>query len=157
MTKIDLAFIEEFTLDERALHREDQPWISVEEGVSTQFLRLDRVGGGWVEVARMSPGAAVNRHRHFGQVIAYTLEGEWRYLERDWVARPGTLIWEPPGDVHTLEAGPKGMTTLFIIEGSVQYFDENDRIIDEDDVHKGAKLYFDHCREAGIEPSDIVY
>src|SRR4051812_18399367 len=110
MTDIDLSFIEEFTLDEKALHSEDQPWIPVDEGISTQFLRLNRVNGSWIEVTRMAPGAAVNRHRHFGQVIAYTLEGEWRYLEREWLARPGTLIWEPPGDIHTLEAGPNGMT-----------------------------------------------
>ena len=30
------------------------------------------------------------------------MRGHWRYLEHDWVAKPGTFIYEPAGEAHTL-------------------------------------------------------
>ena len=55
---------------------------------------------------------------------AFTLKGSWRYLEHDWVAGEGTFVYEPPGEIHTLEADPKtGMTTFFVTRGALIYTD----------------------------------
>ena len=42
------------------------------------------------------------------------LEGSWYYAEKDWVARAGMMVWEPPGDIHTLMCGEEGTVTLFV-------------------------------------------
>lgn len=144
-------------LPDRAIDAESLPWVPFTEGGDFRPLRFDLVTGGWVEITRMQPGAGVSRHRHVGSVLGYCLEGSWRYLERDWVARPGTLIFEPPGDVHTLETGPEGMTTLFVINGSIQYLDDDDRLVGEDTVHSILMTYIEHCRHTGTEVLDLRY
>jgi 2-deoxy-D-gluconate 3-dehydrogenase len=75
-------------------------------------------------------------------------------LERDWVARPGTLIYEPPGDIHTLVVDEESgyMITLFVLEGSVQYMDDDDNLLYQDDVFSKMERYLTFCREQGIEP-----
>jgi hypothetical protein len=92
-------------------------------------------------------GGIIGRHRHRGSVIAMTLEGSWRYLEYDWVARPGSYILESPGVIHTLSAGP-GMKTFFAINGTLEFFDEADRLTQVQDVFWAINCYLHHCRRA---------
>jgi hypothetical protein len=78
--------IEELGLSDRAIHSDELPWVPQGERAWFKPLRFDLTSGRWV-----------NRHRHTGgQVMGYCIEGSWRYLERDWVARSGTLVYEPP-------------------------------------------------------------
>src|SRR5262249_36936841 len=51
------------------------------------------------------PGAMVGTHYHVGTVHDYTMRSHWLYLEHDWIARPGTYMYEPAGEVHTLVIG----------------------------------------------------
>ena len=102
----------------------------------------------------------VNRHRHSGgQVLGYCIQGSWRYLERDWVAWPVTFVHEAPGDMHTLvlEEGNEEMQTLFILEGVVQYLDDNDTVVSQDEVFSKLERYLRHCHENNIEPKDLRY
>src|ERR671911_217235 len=77
----------------------------------------------------------------------------------EWVARPGTLVYEPPGDIHTLvvDEGVEEMQTLFVLEGTVQYIDDNDDLIYQDDVFSKLERYLKFCDEQGIEPQDLRY
>ena len=104
---------------------------------------------------KVTGGGRVNRHRHSGgQVLGYVLQGSWRYLERDWVARPGTFVYEPPGDIHTLVVDDaEEMQTLFLLEGVVQYLDDADQVIAQDDVFTKLERYLAFCRREGIEPA----
>ena len=43
------------------------------------------------------------RHHHSGTVIVYTLEGKWKYKEHDWVAGPGSIVYETASSTHKLE------------------------------------------------------
>jgi 2,4'-dihydroxyacetophenone dioxygenase len=55
------------------------------------------------------------------------MRGHWRYLEHDWVAKPGTFIYEPAGEAHTLvitDDSPEPALILFIVEGSLIYLDK---------------------------------
>jgi 2,4'-dihydroxyacetophenone dioxygenase len=91
--------------------------------------------------------------------MGFCLKGSWHYLERDWVARPGTLVYEPPGDIHTLVVDERveEMQTLFILEGTVQYIDDKDDLIYQDDVFSKLERYLKFCDEQGIEPQDLRY
>ena len=64
---------------------------------------------------------------------------------------------EPPGDIHTLMAGPEGMTTLFVTDGVLQFFDADDRLDHEDNVFSRYQGYIDHCRDHGLEPVDLAF
>jgi 2,4'-dihydroxyacetophenone dioxygenase len=72
------------------------------------------------------------------------------------VARAGMVVWEPPGDIHTLISS-EGTVTMFVLEGALLYVDEQDNIVGHDDVLSHMKLYVDYCRSQGIEPLDLDY
>ena len=75
-----------------------------------------------------------------------------------WVStKPGMMIWEPPGDVHTLVTGEEGTTTLFFMDGPLFYIDETDKPVAFDDVLTFTKMYHDYCASQGIEPVDLDY
>src|SRR2546423_10888493 len=66
-------------------------------------------------------------HYHVGTVHGYTMRGHWRYLEHDWIAKPGTYIYEPAGEAHTLvitEDSPEPMIMLFVVGGGLIYLDK---------------------------------
>lgn len=146
-------------LPDRAVDAEKLPWVPQGERVWFKPLRFDLSNGKWVNLLKITGGGKVNRHRHSGgQVMGYVLQGGWRYLERDWVARPGTFVYEPPGDIHTLvvDAGEE-MQTLFLLEGVVQYLDDADQVIYQDDVFTKLERYLKYCHETGIPPVDLCY
>jgi hypothetical protein len=91
-------------------------------------------------------------------VIGYNIQGKWRYEGREWVAAPGTFIFEPPGDIHTLITEDEEVLTLFILGGSLQYFDENNQIIGQDDIYSVLKKYRDYCGLHRIQiRDDLIY
>jgi 2,4'-dihydroxyacetophenone dioxygenase len=49
------------------------------------------------------------------------------------------------------------MITLFFLEGSVQYMDDDDNLLYQDDVFSKMERYLTFCREQGIEPQDLRY
>lgn len=154
-----LETILEWGLPDKAIQPERIPWVPQGERVWFRPLRFDLTHGRWVNVLKVTRGGRLNRHRHSGgQVQGYCLSGSWRYLERDWVAKPGTFIYEPPGDIHTLvvEEGEE-MQTLFLIEGVVQYLDDDDNVVSQDDVFAKLERYRNFCRAQGIEPIDLCY
>lgn len=149
----------EWGLPDRAIDAESLPWVPQGERVWFKPLRFDLAAGRWVNLLKITGGGKVNRHRHSGgQVLGFCLKGRWHYLERDWVARPGTFVYEPPGDIHTLVVDPgEEMQTLFLLEGVVQYLDDDDNVIYQDDVFTKLERYRKYCQEQGIEPQDLCY
>ena len=87
-----------------ALHRsEDElPFVTLEEGVEMQVLQIDIPNGLWVIRSRFQPGTRVQKHKHTGQVFAFTLSGSWKYEEYDDVNTAGSYLFEPAGSIHTL-------------------------------------------------------
>jgi 2,4'-dihydroxyacetophenone dioxygenase len=146
-------------LPDRAIQFDELPWVPQGDRVWFKPLRFDLANGRWVNVLKITGGGKVNRHRHSGgQVLGYCLQGSWHYLEREWVARPGTFVYEPPGDIHTLVVDEaEEMQTLFLLEGVVQYLDDEDNVIYQDDVFTKLERYLQYCRSEGIEPQDLRY
>ena len=94
----------------------------------------------WVK----SPGC-LGRHRHRGVVTAMTLEGTWRYDEYDWVAKPGDFVKEHPGVIHTLYSDT-GCKVNFTLHSSLEFYDEQDELLDIMDVFSFLDLYIEHCK-----------
>ncbi len=154
-----LATIMELGLPDQAIQSDELPWVPQGERVWFKPLRFDLANGRWVNLLKVTGGGKVNRHRHSGgQVLGYCIQGSWHYLEREWVAKPGTFVYEPPGDIHTLVVDDaEEMLTLFILEGVVQYLDDDDNLIYQDDVFTKMERYLNFCKAEGIEPQDLRY
>ncbi len=146
-------------LPDQAIDSEALPWVPQGERVWFKPLRFDLANGRWVNLLKVTGGGRVNRHRHAGgQVLGYCIQGSWRYLEREWVARPGTFVYEPPGDIHTLVVDPaQDMITLFLPEGVIQYLDDADNVIAQDDVFSKLERYLAYCRREGVTPLDLRF
>ena len=105
----------------------DRLWVPYADGVWFQPCHFNVTSGGFSVVLKGLPGSMVGTHYHVGTVHGYTIRGHWRYLEHDWVAKPGTYIYEPAGEAHTLvitEDSPEAMVTVFVIGGALIYLDK---------------------------------
>jgi 2,4'-dihydroxyacetophenone dioxygenase len=145
-------------LPDRAIDVEAIPWVPQGDHIWFKPYRFDLSTGTWINL-RIARGGQINRHRHSGgAVLGYCLKGSWHYPERDWIARPGTLVYEPPGDIHTLVVlGDEEMQTLFQVSGILQYLDDQDNVIGMDDVFTKMERYRRFCRENGIAEVDLCY
>ena len=106
---------------------DDGPWVPYADGVWIQPCSFNVTTGGFSVVLKGLPGAKLGVHYHVGIVRGFTMRGHWRYLEHEWVARPGTFIYEPAGEAHTLvitEDSPEPALILFMVEGGLVYLDK---------------------------------
>ena len=81
----------------------------------------------------------------------------WHYLEHDWVAREGSYIFEPAGEVHTLVVpsdAPEPMVTFFVLQGGLVYVDDvkSGRFTGYDDGFTLLELAREHYRQVGLDP-----
>lgn len=118
----------DFTVDvNQAYMANEENWVPYVEGV--HFLPLwfgTRSQPGFANILRVRPGKQLNPHFHPTGVFGFTLSGSWRYLEHGWVATPGTFLWEPPGEAHTLVVDASAlepMVTYFVSLGGLIYID----------------------------------
>jgi len=72
---------------------DDRLWVPYAEGVWIQPCCFNVTSGGFSVLLKGLPGAKLGTHYHVGTVHGYTLRGHWRYLEHDWIAKPGTYIF----------------------------------------------------------------
>jgi 2,4'-dihydroxyacetophenone dioxygenase len=101
-------------------------WVPYAEGVWIQPCCFDLTAGGFAILLKGLPGAQLGVHYHAATVRGYTLRGHWRYLEHDWIAKPGTFIYEPAGEAHTLvvtDDSPEPAEVYFDVKGAVIFLD----------------------------------
>lgn len=133
------------------------PWVPQAEGVSFRPLRICPEKGSWTNLLRVSRRGMINLHRHLAPVEAWVVQGQWRYLERDWVARPGTYIFEPAGDVHTLATvGNEEMITLFVMHGPIEYIGDDGETLFVETAETKLTRYADYCAVNGIPLAPII-
>jgi 2,4'-dihydroxyacetophenone dioxygenase len=136
----------------------ESPYIPFVPNVFIRHLAFDVRNNYAVNILWVKQGGKLGRHRHRGAVTACTLEGSWRYLEYDWVARPGSYVRESPGVTHTLVSDdPNGMKTMFFLNGSLEFYDDNDILINTIDVFWFINHYVSYCREHGIKVNDKLW
>jgi quercetin dioxygenase-like cupin family protein len=131
------------------------------EGVDLQLLQADVEGGFFVVRIRFAPGTLLPPHKHTGAVRAYTLSGEWSYLE--YVDAPpnraGSYLYEPPGSVHTLKVADhvEGATDVFfVIEGAMLILDQAGNVGAVLDAASHARDWPVALREQGDPVPEII-
>jgi len=139
---------------------DDRLWVPYADGVWIQPCWFNVTSGGFSVVLKGLPGAKLGTHYHVGTVHGYTMRGHWRYLEHDWIAKPGTYIYEPAGEAHTLvitEDSPGPMMAFFVVEGGLIYLDKptNGAFAAYEDGFTLLELTRKYYREAGLDVREL--
>ncbi|PPE75315.1 cupin [Solimonas fluminis] len=140
---------------------ESLPWVPFtpySPDVLLKYIKLDPVRGEMVVLLKAPGGMQMPRHHHTGTVIVYTLSGQWKYREHDWVATPGSVVYETASTEHTPVAMPEGgeVLALNIIVGELVYLDQEDRVIAIENWKTSMQRYLAYCQANGIEPQDLT-
>src|SRR5271163_4551787 len=136
----------------------ESPWVPFNENSAIRHLAFDVRSNMYANVLWVKQGGVLGRHRHNGRVFGYTLEGSWRYLEYDWVAKAGSYVRESPGVTHTLVSDdPNGMKTMFFMNGSLEFRDDDDNLLETLDVFWFIDHYVSHCRKHGIKLNENLW
>jgi 2,4'-dihydroxyacetophenone dioxygenase len=147
----------------RTIHRAeaDLPFVRAGNGTSLQLLQVDLAVGIWIVRTRFDAGTTLQRHRHTGHVLAFTLSGSWYYEESpDEVSIAGSYLYEPAGSVHTLHV-PDANTSVtdvwFSIHGANLNLDEADDVDSVVDAHTILRDYVALCADQhGITDPPVI-
>jgi quercetin dioxygenase-like cupin family protein len=144
-----------------ALHRaeKDLPFVVFQEGVDFQLLQVDLEAGLWVIRALFKPGVTIQRHKHTGEVFAFTIKGSWKYLEYPEVNTAGSYLYEPAGSIHTLHV-PDTNTEItdvwFAIRGANLNLDEEGKVESVLDAGAVLEIYMALCEASGHGRADVI-
>jgi hypothetical protein len=147
---------DKYALEEGYINDDSTPWVPFVPNVFIKHLTFDVRTSSAANVLWVQEGGVLGRHRHRGPVSGYVLEGSWRYMEYDWVARRGDFVRESPGRSHTLYS-ERGMKTMFWLNGPLEFLDEEDRVLESVDVFWFIDHYESHCKANGIEINERLY
>jgi quercetin dioxygenase-like cupin family protein len=144
-----------------SLHRAegDLPFVPYQEGVVFQLLQVNVEGGLWVIRVRFEPGVTIQRHRHTGEVFAFTVSGSWRYLEYPDINTAGSYLFEPAGAIHTLHvpATNKEVTDVwFAIRGANLNLDGAGNVETVLDAATVLEIYRAQCKAGGFAAPRVI-
>ena len=130
-------------------------------GVSLQLLHADVESATFAVRIRFAPGVQLPPHHHTGSVYAYTLAGEWCYLEYPDTpaSTAGSYLFEPPGAVHTLKVadhndGPTDV--VFVVTGAMLILDDDRNVIAVLDAASHLRDWPVALREQGKNVPELI-
>jgi len=139
---------------QQAIPDDERVWVPQAKDVWFRPLLLNTVTGSWCNLLRVRKSGVLSRHIHPSWVTGLVLKGAWRYLEHDWVAREGSFVYEPPGEIHTLVvdevADAPEMITFFNIHGAMVYLDEHGVVTAYEDVFSKIDMCRKHYESCGL-------
>ncbi|MDR5818370.1 MULTISPECIES: 2,4'-dihydroxyacetophenone dioxygenase family protein [unclassified Caballeronia] len=146
------------------LNDADLPWVPFtpySERVLVKYFKLDPVRGEVIALMKAPPRGEMPRHRHTGTVIVHTVQGRWKYREHDWIAAPGSIVYETAGSSHTPEAladdaAQDDIVTLNIIQGELLFVNERGQVLASENWKTGWDRYAAYCQANGIEARDLT-
>ena len=135
-----------------AIPVDERVWVPQAPDVWFRPLLLNTVSGGWCNLLRVRKSGVLSRHRHPMMVVGYVIKGKWFYREHDWVATEGSFVYEPPGEVHTLEvpADCVEMITFFNIQGAMIYLNDANEQTGYEDVWTKIEMCRAHYAANGL-------
>ena len=112
--------------------------------------------GIWVVENIFQAGYPVPRHRHTGQIWAFTSSGAWKYKEYGFVNTAGSFLYEPAGSVHTLTCIEDDTRVWFQMYGCNLNLDADGKV---DSVSDGAgtlQAYYALCEAQGLARPNVL-
>jgi 2,4'-dihydroxyacetophenone dioxygenase len=138
----------------QAIPDDERVWVPQAPDVWFRPLLLNTVTGSWCNLLRVRKSGVLSKHIHPSWVTGYVIKGAWRYLEHDWIAKAGSFVYEPPGEIHTLVVddvvGENEMITQFNIHGAMIYLDENGKTTGYEDVFTKIAMCRQYYTEVGL-------
>jgi 2,4'-dihydroxyacetophenone dioxygenase len=130
-------------------------------GVALQLLHADVEAGTFAVRIRFQPGVQLPPHHHTGVVFAYTISGEWSYLEYpdSPPSRGGSYLYEPPGTAHTLKVADHNedvTDVVFVITGAMLILDEAGAVVAVLDAASHMRDWPAALREQGKPVPEII-
>src|SRR6476469_7860859 len=124
-------------VDTAVIDGESLPWVPLApytDDILLKYFKLDPIRGEWIVLMKSPLNVALPKHMHTGTVMVYTIEGKWKYKEHDWVAGPGSVVFETAASTHTPEVvstgGGSGYVVLLVqVNGDLLFVDENDNVL----------------------------
>jgi len=136
----------------------DSPWVPFGEGAAIKHLAFDVRQNLFSNILWVKGPGVIGTHLHRGTITMVCLEGSVRYLEYDWVASPGGLILEVPGESHTLVSDhPHGCKLFGWMQGPIEFYDDQANLVDTADVWWFINHYETYCRDNGIAINPKLY
>ncbi|MCJ1887313.1 2,4'-dihydroxyacetophenone dioxygenase family protein [Pseudomonas sp. LA21] len=139
------------------------PWVPFTpyaDNVFLKYFKLDPIRGEIITLMKAPIDMQLPKHHHSGTVIVYTLEGQWKYKEHDWIAGPGSIVYETAASTHQPEVVTTGDTeyvlTLVIVTGDLVFVDEHDKVLAIENWKTALQRYLHYCEANGIEPKDLT-
>jgi 2,4'-dihydroxyacetophenone dioxygenase len=138
----------------QAIPDDERVWVPQAPDVWFRPLLLNTVTGSWCNLLRVRKSGVLSKHIHPSWVTGYVIKGAWRYLEHDWIAKAGSFVYEPPGEIHTLVVddvvGENEMITQFNIHGAIIYLDDNGKTTGYEDVFTKIEMCRKHYIDVGL-------
>ena len=150
-------------VDTAVIDGESLPWVPFTpyaENVLMKYFKLDPIRGEIVVLMKAPLEMQLPKHHHTGTVMVYTLEGKWKYKEHDWVAVPGSVVYETAASTHTPEVvtdGAGGYAVMLVqMFGDLLFVDDKDNIVAQENWKTALHRYLAYCEQHGIKPKDLT-
>ncbi|WP_434106199.1 2,4'-dihydroxyacetophenone dioxygenase family protein [Paraburkholderia caffeinilytica] len=129
-------------------------------GLKFQLLMADVENAVFAVHIKFPPGIQLPPHHHTGAVHAYTLSGEWGYLEypESW-SKAGSYLYEPPGSAHTLKVADHNTeetSVFFVIHGAMLILDASGKVASVLDAASHIKDWAKALSEEGKPVPKII-
>ncbi|MCP5396362.1 MAG: 2,4'-dihydroxyacetophenone dioxygenase family protein [Sphingomonadaceae bacterium] len=136
----------------------DSPWVPFGDNAAIKHLAFDVRQNLFSNILWVKKPGAIGTHLHRGTITMVCLEGSVRYLEYDWVATPGGLILETPGESHTLVTDhPDGCKLFGWMQGPIEFYNADASHAMTADVWWYIDHYESYCKENGIAINPKLY
>lgn len=146
-------------IDASIVQDDESPWVPFapySDQIFVKYFKLDPVHGESVALLKAPANIVMPTHYHGGSVIVYTIKGSWSYIEHDWIAKEGSVIYETAGGVHTPRTYDEETITLNIVRGDSEYRDDNGNKLALENWQSHLKRYLDYCEANGLKPLDLT-
>ena len=128
-------------VDTAVIDGESLPWVPMTpytDKILLKYFKLDPIRGEWIVLMKVPPGVQLH----------------------DWVAGPGSIVYETAASTHTFEVVAEGesgyVTTLVQVNGDLLFLDDKGNIIASENWKTSLNRYLAYCEKHGIEPKDLT-
>jgi len=135
------------------------PFAPYNDAVQVKYFRADPVRGEVLATFKLPAGELLPLHHHTGTITIFTVQGRWRFLEHDWVATPGSVVFAPSSLRHTPQALPEEENEVLVfcaIVGELHFLDSQGNALAVENWKTAVNRYLAHCKVHGIAPRDIT-
>jgi quercetin dioxygenase-like cupin family protein len=135
---------------------DDLPFVDIGGGNKLKVIQVKETEGLWIVENIFMAGYEVQRHRHTGPVWGYTTSGAWKYKEYTYVNRAGSVLYEPAGSVHTLQAIEDNTRVWFHMYGANLNLDADGNIESVFDGPGALAAYYALCEAEGLPRPNVL-